>query len=341
MRLLHSIAGGRHGGAERFFIDLVRALSRRGVDQHAVSRPFKQRLKQLTSLNCEVTQAQMGGLFDWSSQGKANGAAAAFAPNINLAWMSRGARYSPKGPWVTVGRLGGYYKLKYYRHCDHLICNTPNLVRYCVDNGWPEDRVDYIPNFSPKVDVEPVDRQSLSTPIGATVLLVLARLEKTKSVNVAIKALTNLPELHLWIAGEGSCERDLRALAASLGVAERVNFLGWREDREALLRSADICLVPSSHEPFGNVVVNAWANRTPVIATVSEGPSFLIKDEANGLLVPVGDSSALADAVSRVMSQQELAYSLVVGGEAAMSESFSEEAVASAYIGLFKRLIQA
>ncbi len=341
MRLLHTIAGGRHGGAERFFIDLVSALSRRGIDQHAISRPFEERLDQLASLNCEATQAQLGGLFDWTSQVKANLAAATFAPNVNLAWMNRGARYSPKGPWVTVGRLGGYYKLKYYRRCDHLICNTPDLVRYCVDNGWPKDRVDYIPNFSPKVDVEPADRQSLATPIGAAVLLVLARLEKTKSVEVAIKALTHLPDLHLWIAGEGACERDLRARAASLGVAERVNFLGWRDDREALLKAADICLVPSSHEPFGNVVVNAWANRTPVIATASEGPSFLIEDEANGLLVPVGDSSAMADAVSRVMSQQELAYSLVAGGEATVVESFSEEAVASAYIGLFKRLIQA
>ncbi|MBT5241250.1 MAG: glycosyltransferase [Rhodospirillaceae bacterium] len=339
MRLLHTIAGGRHGGAERFFIDLVAALTKRGVDQHAVSRPHAERLAQLTALECGVTPVKMGGPFDLWSQRTANHAATAFAPEISLAWMNRGARFSPQGPWITVGRLGGYYDLKYYRECDHLVCNTPDLVQHCVDHGWPQDRVDYIPNFSPAITAEPVDRESLATPDDASVLLVLARLEKTKAIDVAITSLTRLPEPYLWIAGNGSCEKELRDLATSLGVADRVRFLGWRDDREALLAAADICLVPSRHEPFGNVVVNAWASRTPVIAAASEGPSFLISHEKNGMLAPVDDPMAMADAIIRVLTDEALARSLVVGGDASTVEAFSEDAVVSAYISLFKRLI--
>ena len=341
MRLLHTIAGGQHGGAERFFVDLVGALAKRGVEQHAVSRPYPSRLERLTAFDCSITPAQMGGPVDFWSRWKANRGAVAFVPDISLAWMNRGARFSPSGPWLTVGRLGGYYDLKYYQNCDHLVCNTPDLVRHCKDQGWPKDRITYIPNFSPVVDVDPVVREALTTPDDASVLLVLARLEKTKAVDVAIAALVQLTKSYLWIAGSGSCEKELRTMAASLGVADRVRFLGWRDDREALLKAADVCLIPSRHEPFGNVVVNAWTNQTPVVAAASEWPSFLIKSEENGLLVPIDDPPALAEAVARLSDSQELADRLVAGGNATAAESFSEEAVASAYIGLFKRLIQA
>lgn len=338
MRLLHTIAGGRHGGAERFFVDLAGALARRGIAQHALTRPYAARLEELSAFGCSVTTVPMGGPFDLLSRWKVNRAAAAFAPDISLAWMNRGARFSPRGVWSTVGRLGGYYDLKYYRGCDHLVCNTPGLVQHCIDHGWPQDRVDYIPNFSPVIVADPIERVSVTTPDDASVLLVLARLEKTKAVDVAITALTHLPEAYLWVAGEGSCENDLRALATSLGVADRVRFLGWRDDREALLAAADVCLVPSRHEPFGNVVVNAWASHAPVIAAASEGPSFLIDDEKNGLLVPVDNPSAMADAAARILNDEGLALSLVAGGEVSTKEKYSEDAVVSAYVELFERL---
>jgi glycosyltransferase involved in cell wall biosynthesis len=281
MRLLHIIAGGEHGGAERFFVDLSTALSARGYQQHAVARSYPERSQSLIEAGCSVTAARMGGPLDVLSGWRTAQAAKKFGPDIVLAWMNRAAALVPRGPWRTVGRLGGYYNLKYYAKCDHLICNTPDLVQHCIRNGWPEDCVDYIPNFSPEVaDVEPVQRGAIATPEDAHVLLVLARLEENKAIDVAIAALAALPEVYLWIAGEGSCEHALKSKAESLGVSDRVKFLGWRQDREALLAAADICVVPSRHEPFGNVVVNAWVSGTPLIAAASQGPSYLITNEA-------------------------------------------------------------
>jgi len=280
VRLLHIIAGGRHGGAEMFFQDLARGLSKTGVDQHAITRSYPARLKHLTNSDCVYTECRMGGPLDLLSRRKVQRAAIDFEPDIALAWMNRAAGYAPVGPWRTVGRLGGYYDLKYYRACEHLICNTPDLVKHCVDHGWPQERVDYIPNFSPRVEVKPVDRASFDTPDVAPLLLVLARLEEVKGIDVALNALIGCPKAYLWIAGDGALEAKLRALAENLGVAQRVRFLGWRDDREAVLKTADICLVPSRYEPFGNVVVNAWVAGTPVIAASSQGPGFLIQHVA-------------------------------------------------------------
>lgn len=339
MRLLHTIAGGRHGGAERFFVDLASALSQRGVEQHAISRPFEDRVRMLGHIGCGVTEARMAGPLDFLSKGRAQRAANDFSPDVSLAWMNRAARLAPTGPWVSVGRLGGYYDLKYYQSCDHLVCNTPDLVRHCVDHGWPQGRVDYIPNFAPTVDVAPVSRESLATPTGCAVLLVLARLEETKAVDVALKALTHLPSAYLWVAGEGSCEPALRTQSEEFGVSGRVRFLGWRDDREALLAAADVCLVPSRHEPFGNVIVNAWEAGTPLVAAASEGPSFLIKHETNGLLVPIDDAEAMADILRYLLENRSVAQTLIDGGRASINDSFSEEAVAAAYISLFERLL--
>jgi len=339
MRLLHIIAGGRVGGAERFFDDLVAALAVRGVNQHAVTRDYADRRAHLEAHGCAVTLARLGGPLDLVSGAKARRAAKTCAPDAVLAWMSRGARFAPTGNWPVVGRLGGYYDLKYFRRCDHLICNTPGLVRHCTDSGWPADRVTYIPNFSPVSSDAPVQRETLDTPTGATVLLVLARLVHSKGIDIAIEALRRLPSsVHLWIAGDGPEGQVLRAQAASQGVAERVKFLGWRQDRDALIKSADVCLVCSREEPFGNVIVNAWTNKKPVVAAASSGPAFLIQDRENGVLVEPDSADALAEAISALIDDPDSAQTLAQSGYEKSRGEFSEDAVVASYLALIERM---
>ena len=338
MRVTHIIAGGRHGGAETFFVDLVDALSRRGFDQHAFSRPYADRLTRLVAANCTFSTARMGGPLDFFSGPKFKRTLLNANPDIVLAWMSRAAALVRTGPWINVGRLGGFYDLKYYKHCDFLICNTPALVAHCIGQGWDSERVAFIPNFSPRIDCDPVSKESLSTPEQAPVVLILARLEDSKGIDTALRAMSNVPEAYMWIAGDGSQAGFLKKLAQSLGIQARVRFLGWRSDREALLETADVCLVPSRHEPFGNVVVNAWANGIPVVATRSAGPSSLINHEEDGLLVNVDDYQDMTAAILRILKDGNLARKLLICGESKADKDYSEQSVASAYLDFFQRL---
>jgi glycosyltransferase involved in cell wall biosynthesis len=266
--------------------------------------------------------------------------AATEQPDVILGWMNRACRILPRGPWANVGRLGGYYNLKYYRRCAHLICNTPDIAAYVVREGFKAANVHYIPNFCPVSPEAPVDRDALDTPADAKVLLILARLHEAKGIDTALKALVEIPDAILWIAGEGPLETELKRLAADLGVAARVRFLGWRDDRSALLRAADICLVPSRFEPFGNVVVNAWAHDVPVIACASQGPDFLIEDGVNGVKTPVDDAHALASAVRGLLADAPLARKLIAGGRARVAREFSESAVVNRYRDVFQSIIR-
>jgi len=252
--------------------------------------------------------------------------------------MNRACRALPRGPWVNVGRLGGYYDLKYYRNCDHLVCNTADIKNYVIGHDWPVGRAHFIPNFCPVDDSPAIERSQFDTPKNAIVLLVLARLHSVKGIDVALRALRDIDDAILWIAGDGPERASLRSLSISLGVSERVRFIGWRSDRSALLKAANVCLVPSRYEPFGNVVINAWTHGVPLIASASKGPSQLVRNGEDGLLFPVEEFHALSAAVKRIVSDPVLAASLVENGKARVSSEFSEEVVVHQYRELFERI---
>jgi glycosyltransferase involved in cell wall biosynthesis len=159
-----------------------------------------------------------------------------------------------------------------------------------------------------------------------------------KAHDVAIEALTQIPGAYLWIAGTGPLEAELKALAQTRGVADRVRFLGWRQDAGALYAAADLCLFPSRYEPLGNVVIQAWAHGLPVIAAASQGPSTLIVQGEDGLLVPVDDAPALAEAAKRLLANPALRQSMAEAGKRRVDKEFSEMAVVAQWQSLFAEL---
>lgn len=330
-RLLQAMAGQPHGGAEAFFERLAIALARAGETQRLLIRRDPARSARLRNAGLEVIEAPFGGRLDFRTPRLLAGAIAEFQPAVVLSWMSRASAACPAGDFVHVGRLGGYYDLKYYRRCDHLIANTRDIVAHIVRNGWPADRVHYLPNFVVEESAPPVPRASLATPEDAPLALALGRLHRNKGFDVLLEAVAKVPLLFFWIAGEGEERASLEARAVALGIEARVRFLGWRDDVPALLASCDLLAVPSRHEPLGNVVLEAWAAGVPVAATASEGPRALIREGESGLLVPVEDADALAVALRRLVEDRGLRAALADAGRAAFAAEFAEPRVVALY----------
>ena len=135
-----------------------------------------------------------------------------------------------------------------------------------MQEGWPAERVHYLPNFAELAPAPPVPRASLDTPADAPLAIALGRLHPNKGFDVLLDAVAKVPGLYLWLAGEGAQRAALRRQAASLGIDDRVRFLGWREDVGALLAAADMLVCSSRHEPLGNAIIEAWAAGKPVVA---------------------------------------------------------------------------
>jgi len=336
MSVLHLLGTSGDGGAETYFVDLVRALGEAGVDQAVAMRRHAGREAALKAAGVPVRTLGFGGPLDIFTRTAAAGYARLKGAKLTLAWMNRAARHSPKGPWARIGRLGGYYNLKYYAGFDELVANTEDIAEWIVNQGWPAGRVRCIPNFAaaPK-DAAPAPRASLATPEDAPLLLAMGRLHEAKAHDVALQALALTPQAWLWIAGAGPEEARLKAMAVALGVDRRVRFLGWRNDASALYRAADVCVFPSRYEPLGNVVIQAWAHGLPVVAAASQGPKALIEDGKDGVLVPIDDAGALAEGVRRLLGDKALRQRLARRGAQRVELEFSKDAVVGQWKALF------
>jgi glycosyltransferase involved in cell wall biosynthesis len=337
MSVLHLLGSAADGGAETYFASLVGALARAGVRQSAAIRRHPARQRAVAAAGVPCRTFRFGGPMDIFTKGRVAGYARKKRAKVLLAWMNRAAAKTPKGSWARIGRLGGYYSLKYYRGFEALVANTPDIRRWVIEQGWPADQVVYIPNFATAPESEPLDRAELDTPEDAPLLLAMGRLHENKAHDVSLKAVAQVPGAYLWIAGAGPLEGELKALAEKLGVSDRVRFLGWREDASSLYRAADICLFPSRFEPLGNVVIQCWAHGLPIIAAASQGPGALITDGEDGLLVPVDDADALAAAVRRLLDNPMLPIRLIQNGHARVEGEFSEAAVVAQWRALFAR----
>jgi glycosyltransferase involved in cell wall biosynthesis len=341
MSVLHLLGTSGDGGAETYFVDLVTALKAAGVGEAAAIRRHAGRQAALAAAGVPVKTLGFGGPLDILTRPAAAGYARLQGAQLLLAWMNRAARHTPKGPWARIGRLGGYYNLKYYAGFEELVANTEDIAEWIVSQGWPAGRVRCIPNFAtapPPLANQggaALDHASLDTPAGAPLLLGMGRLHDSKAHDVSLQALAELPEAYLWIAGVGPLEAKLKAMAQALGVEDRVRFLGWRTDPSALYRAADVCVFPSRYEPLGNVVIQAWAHGLPVVAAASQGPKALIEDGRDGLLVPIDDAQALADGVRQLLAAPRRAAQLAARGLGRVAAEFSEAAVIGQWKTLF------
>ncbi len=161
------------------------------------------------------------------------------------------------------------------------------------------------------VDLElfkPADRVQARATFGMNdefALLSVGYLIERKGHHLVIEALPQLPDVTLYIAGEGKEESNLRALAERIGVAGRVHFLGaLPQSRLCTLYNAVDCLVlASSREGWANVLLEAMACGTPVVASNVWGTPEVVASPAAGVLMPSRDAAGIARAVSMLRAQ--------------------------------------
>ena len=202
-------------------------------------------------------------------------------------------------PWL----LSFLYRHFYRRH-DLVVCQSKDMQDDLTINfGFPSDRSMLIHN---PVDMEKV-RQGALAPVdhpafaaGATVLLAAGRLEHQKGFDLLIEAMASLPDsrFELVILGEGPLEGDLRALARKLGLEGRVHFAGFQKNPYAWISKADAFVLSSRFEGFPNVVLEALACSTPVIATPAPGGvNELLDGRPDCVVATAIDAPALAKAI--------------------------------------------
>jgi glycosyltransferase involved in cell wall biosynthesis len=234
--------------------------------------------------------------------------------------------------------LGGPMERRAIAAADAVIVLTPSAARRVRADGVPADRVHVIPSgFDPALfTVSPPDPfPDLPHPRIAYV----GRLAPQKGVAVLLEAFARCRvTASLLIVGDGPqrslLERRARALRGE------VRFAGFvpHVDVPAVLRHADVLVLPSVYEELGSVLVEAMAVGLPVIAGRVGGVPDLIRDGRNGLLVPPGDPAAFAGAIDRVLADPDLAGRLGVGARQT-ARGYAWPALAQRIAGVYRQVL--
>lgn len=203
------------------------------------------------------------------------------------------------------------WQLDIVEHAAAILCVGAGEVPE-FQKRYPGKRVEHLPNG---VDLEagrrksPVNlRQSLKIPEDRKIFLCVSRIDERKNqlhlLKITAEALKLSENLHLLLIGPPTSPRyyaDLLRQAKAMGLDSRLTVIPGLPPDHDLLRAAyqqsNVFLLPSRHEPFGMVVLDAWAAGRPVIASAVDGLNFLIDNRRTGLLCPPDDTAAWLDAL--------------------------------------------
>jgi len=177
-------------------------------------------------------------------------------------------------------------------------------------------------------------------------ILCIAMHNEKKGLDVLLRAFAQLQDtegpLNLVLVGDGPLRGQLEKLSVSLGISEKVQFLGRRgRDRvKQLLHACTVFVLPSRSEPFGIAIIEAMACEKPVISTKVGGIPEIIEHGRNGILIEPDDPKALTEALIMLIKDPELRFRLARNGYATVHKQFSSRNTGSAYEAVFTQFLQ-
>ncbi|HEY7526701.1 MAG TPA: glycosyltransferase [Candidatus Limnocylindria bacterium] len=348
-RLLQLLATGGNGGAQESYTGLLLRLDRSKYEVRALSLSAGSAVQRIRRLGVEVEvideaddEAAVRELAAWLRREEIDlvhahmfraevvGTRAALAAGtpVIMATVHSSRVRSPQ----DVATLASLTPAM-----DRLIVPSDSILAKIRAEGRGEAAYAVVPNG---VDLSrfagPAPRCALrresGIPGSAVLVGVVARLEPEKGHQHLVAAWPDVvaaaPDAWLAIVGEGSQCAALRAQAAALPAParDRIIFTGRREDVAALTADLDMAVLPSLREAQGISILEAMAQRIPVVASAVGGIPEVVVDGVSGLLVPPGDPASLAAALARLATSPALRASMGDAGHRIVAERFSMEA---------------
>ena len=235
--------------------------------------------------------------------------------------------------------------LRQLKSADAVVVPSQNYLRSVVDAfPWLSDKIHCIHNGYDEEELSAVEVAPLSSRKPDVTALCIAALIPKKGIDVLLHAVRQCTSgrLKLRLIGEGPLRRELESLSATLGLSDRVSFLGPK-DRDGVLDElvhCDLMVLPSRYpsESFGLAVLEAMACAKPVVASAVGGLPELVGNRETGLLVPPEDPAALARALDLLADDPAMRVSLGEAGRR-KAKQFTVRVTADGYEALFTELV--
>lgn len=211
--------------------------------------------------------------------------------------------------------------------------------------GVAADRIVIVPNGLDVVALRSAAVLPLPAPLGAGHPRIgfVGRLERVKGIEYFVRAVPGIlrghPEARFVVAGSGSLEAAMKTLAASLGVADHLELLGYVSPVAPVLAALDVVVIPSLSEAAGLTAIEALSLGVAVVATRVGGLPDVIVDGETGLLVPPADPEALAHAVEALLRDPVRGREMAAAGAHRVEESYTVSRMVDGYLDVYTRLV--
>jgi len=343
MKIVNIIVTSQNGGAEQVFVDYSVALRNLGHEVTAVVKndaPYAGKVLELGFKVKKITNHF--GYHDFFAIKKLqkilqeSNADAVFAHAGRAMVIARKAIKKIKNKKIFLISVNHSMNVKRSIGSDIVLSvNRPIFFR-TIDAGQSENRSFVMPNVIETADAIAVAPKVNLLKKDVIVLGGMGRLDKAKGFHHTIKAIKKLEKISdkkfiFKLAGSGLCEPFLRNLTKELNLEDRVEFLGWVQDKKSFFDSIDIFCMTSERETFGLVLLEAMKYGKPIISTNADGPKEILRNEFDGLMIalePLDNiEHSIAEAVIRMVSEKDLANKLVENSLITLRGKFSFEAL--------------
>ncbi len=353
LTILTVIAPHRYSGAERIAVTLAEGLRDRGHRVVFACKHQEQFVAEMTRRGLECASTRISGKVSPASLYRVARIARDIKADIIHTHLSTGAWWgSFAGRLLGIPVLAHVHALNTktcFVYADMLAACSHGVKDHMVSQGVPEERVRVIYNgidaarlatLRPIPDV----RADLGLTDGEPVVGVAAHLTPKKGQRYVIEAAAILsrkrPDLLCYLVGEGDQYEELRQLAESLGVSDRIRFTGYRPDAQDLMQAMDIVILPSvAKEGLGVCLVEAGAVGKPVIGSNAPGINEVIADGKTGVLVQPANAQALAEAMDRLIGDPELRRRMGEAGRQRVREVFTLRHMVDQTEALYREMI--
>ena len=249
--------------------------------------------------------------------------------------------------WKGRGQLAIDRRLAHWT--DRVVGNSNAVVAFYRKAGIPESRLAMIPSGIGDEEPPAVDPKAVRADFGlseeAPLVLFAGRLAAQKGVDDLLAALDLVrhvhPDVRTLIVGDGPLRSHLEETAHAFDLDRQIRFLGHRDDVPRLMAAADLVVLPSLYEGLPNVVLEAMRFRKPVVATAAPGTTEVVIDGETGLLVPLRNPPALAQAIRTVLQDPGLARKLGDAGRARVESEFRADTMVARFAELYEGLARA
>ncbi|WPY00493.1 Glycosyltransferase family 4 protein [Candidatus Trichorickettsia mobilis] len=284
MKVLNIMLSRKLGGIEQSFLDYSFALKSQNINVINVTSVFA----KVNSSSATSIKLPNLGPWDFFSMLYLIILVVFIKPDLIIVHGNRAVNFARKaGKRCPIVGIAHNYKVADLLKCNYIIALTEHMREYLIKQHFEESCIQVIPNMI-NIRKDPVVRKFHSPVVIGT----MTRFVKKKGVDILLKSLAKLRDQHYnfkaIIGGGGEEESNLLKLVQELKLEQYVSFVGWINNKEKFFNEVDIFCVPSLHEPFGIIILEAMVNSMPIVSTNTEGPSEIIRNRHDGLLCTAG-----------------------------------------------------